>query len=120
MPKPKILVTGATGKTGAPTALKLLQVGFPVRALVHRDDARSTRLQSAGAEIVIGSLESIRDLKTAMRGVARAYFCPPLEPGTLRRATIFAAAAREAKLEAVVHLSQWLADPIHPAVHARE
>jgi NAD(P)H dehydrogenase (quinone) len=120
MPKPKILVTGATGKTGAPTALNLLKVGFPVRALVHRGDARSERLRSAGAEIVIGSLENIRDLETAMRGVARAYFCPPLEPGTLRRAAIFAAASRQAKLEAVVHLSQWLADAIHPALHARE
>jgi len=55
-----------------------------------------------------------------MRGVSRAYFCPPLEPGTLRRATNFAVAAQDAKLEAVVHLSQWLADPNHPAIHARE
>lgn len=120
MPRPKILVTGATGKTGTPTALKLLQLGFPVRALVHRSDVRSERLRSAGAEIVVGSLENLRDLETAMRGVARAYFCPPLEPGTVRRAALFAVAAREAKLEAVVHLSQWLADPIHPAAHARE
>jgi len=36
MAKPKILVTGATGKTGAPTALLLLRQGYPVRALVHR------------------------------------------------------------------------------------
>ena len=120
MPKPIILVTGATGKTGMPTALTLLQQGFPVRALVHSVDARANRLSSAGAEIVIGSLESYRDLETAMKGVARAYFCPPLEPGTLRRAALFAEAAREAKLEAVVQLSQWVADAAHPAVHSRE
>jgi NAD(P)H dehydrogenase (quinone) len=78
MSKPKILVTGATGKTGMPTALFLLQKGFPVRALVRRQDARATRLRDAGAEIVVGSLENFRDLERAMKGVARAYFCPPL------------------------------------------
>jgi len=41
-----------------------------------------------------------------MKGVVRTYFCPPLEPGTLRRAALFVAAAQEAKLEAVVQLSQ--------------
>jgi uncharacterized protein YbjT (DUF2867 family) len=120
MPKPMILVTGATGKTGTPATINLLKLGFPVRALAHRRDARSERLEAAGAEIVVGSLESLRDLESAMRGVSRAYFCPPLEPGTLRRASLFAVAAQEAKLEAVVHLSQWLADPTHPAAHARE
>ncbi|MGA7805940.1 NmrA family NAD(P)-binding protein, partial [Bradyrhizobium sp.] len=60
------------------------------------------------------------DLETAMKSVVRAYFCPPLEPGTLRRAALFAEAARDAKLEAVVQLSQWVADAVHPAVHSRE
>jgi len=120
MSKPKILVTGATGKTGVPTTLGLLAKGFPVRALVRKADLRAERLRDGGAEIVVGSLESYGDLERAMKGVARAYFCPPLEPGTLRRASLFAAAACEAKLEAVVQLSQWVADAVHPALHARE
>ncbi len=120
MPKPQILVTGATGKTGIPTTLGLLEKGFPVRALVRTADHRAGKLRERGAEIVVGSLESYRDLEIAMKGVVRAYFCPPLEPGTLRRAALFAAAAREAKLETVVQLSQWVADAVHPAVHARE
>ena len=120
MLKPKILVTGATGKTGGATTLQLLAKGYPVRAFVHQVDGRADQLRQAGAEIFPGSLEDLRDLTRAMQGVARAYFCPPLAPGTLRRATLFAAAAREAKLEAVVQLSQWVADPIHPAAHARE
>jgi NmrA-like family len=120
MSKPRILVTGATGKTGLPTALGLLEKGFPVRALVKTVDARAERLRAAGAEITCGSLENFRDLETSMQGVARAYFCPPLAPGTLRRATLFATAASEARLEAVVQLSQWVADGMHPAVHARE
>jgi NAD(P)H dehydrogenase (quinone) len=120
MPKPKILVTGATGKTGTPTVLGLLAKGFAVRAMVRALDPRSKRLADHGAEVMVGSLESYRDLVTAMKGVNRAYFCPPLEPGTLRRATLFAEAAREEKLEAVVQLSQWVADAVHPAVHSRE
>jgi hypothetical protein len=55
-----------------------------------------------------------------MAGVQRAYFCPPLTSGTLRRATLFAAAATEAKLEVVVILSQWLTDPTHRSLHASE
>jgi NAD(P)H dehydrogenase (quinone) len=120
MRKPKILVTAAAGKTGAATALLLLRKGFPVRALVRREDDRSRRLEEAGAEIAVGSMEDWADIESALKGVQRAYFCPPLEPGTLRRAAFFAAAAQEAKLEFVAVLSQWLADPLHPAVHARE
>ena len=120
MVKPTILITGATGKTGSAAALELLARGYPVRAMVHRQDERSARLQAAGAEVVVGSLEDIGDLTAAMAGVHRAYFCPPLQPGTLRLATLFAAAAQRARLEVVVALSQWVADPLHPAVHARE
>lgn len=120
MRKPLILVTGATGKTGAATIKQLLAQGYPVRALARRADERSARLRQAGAEVVVGSLEDATDLRTAMAGVQRAYYCPPLEPGTLRRAALFAAVALESKLEAVVVMSQWLADASHPAIHARE
>ena len=120
MTKPRILVTGATGKTGTPTVYQLIEQGFPVRALVRREDSRSAALARAGAEVVVGSLEDPIDLENAMRGVQRAYFCPPLEPGTLRRATLFAVAAQEARLETVVVLSQWLVDRSHVALHARE
>jgi NAD(P)H dehydrogenase (quinone) len=120
MSLPKILVTGATGKTGAATTIQLLKQGYPVRALVHRHDQRSEWLKNAGAEIKAGSLEDIADLRTSMVGIQRAYFCPPLDYGTLRRAMLFAVAAQEAKLEVVVALSQWLSDPLHPAIHSRE
>ena len=120
MHKPRILVTGATGKTGAPSTLLLRKKGYPVRAFVHKQDHRSDALKSAGAEIFVGSLEDPVDVREALRGVQRAYFCPPLAPGALRRATIFADAAQEGKLEAVVVLSQWLVDQTHLSIHARE
>jgi NAD(P)H dehydrogenase (quinone) len=102
------------------TAQLLLAKGFAVRALVHRLDGRSERLQKAGAEIAVGSLEELDQVLVAMAGVQRAYFCPPLAPGALRKAALFAVAARESRLEAVVALSQWLVDPAHHALHARE
>jgi NAD(P)H dehydrogenase (quinone) len=120
MRKPTILVTGAAGKTGGPTIAQLLAMGYPVRAFVRQADQRSERLASLGAQVVIGSLEDMTDLRTAMSGVQRAYFCPPLEPGTLRRASLFASAAQDAGLEVVVALSQWVASADHPAAHARE
>jgi uncharacterized protein YbjT (DUF2867 family) len=118
--RPAFLVTGATGKTGGATAAALLARGERVRALVHRADGRSERLCQAGCELVVGSLEDFDDLTAALDGVQRAYYCPPLLPGALRKTALFAEAARAARLEVVVALSQWLVDPTHRALHSRE
>ncbi|MFG1427969.1 NmrA family NAD(P)-binding protein [Roseixanthobacter glucoisosaccharinicivorans] len=42
-----ILIAGATGATGKVATQLLLNKGFSVRALVHRDDARSQALADA-------------------------------------------------------------------------
>src|SRR5215472_12912055 len=41
MIKPRIIVTGATGKTGSVVVSELLKAGYPVRAMVRREDGRS-------------------------------------------------------------------------------
>ena len=89
-----ILVTGATGDTGRPTAKELLKKGFRVRALARREDARSRELAALGAEIVYGDMMSLRDIRLAMEGVERAYFCFPLAEGLVEASVIFAQAAR--------------------------
>jgi NAD(P)H-binding len=119
MNKPRILVLAAAGRTGMPVALQLLDEGFPVTALVHQADQRSERLKAKGADIVVGSLTDINDMRTAMAGARRAYFCVPYEEGNLKAATIFTVVAAEQPLEAVVAMSQWLSNPNHPAVHTR-
>jgi NAD(P)H dehydrogenase (quinone) len=48
----KILVTGATGAIGATAVKTLLEMKVPVRALVHGEDARASRLSAQGAEVV--------------------------------------------------------------------
>ena len=55
MKYPKILVTGATGKTGRAVVEELLAKEVPVRALVHSRDARSAALARGGAEIVVAA-----------------------------------------------------------------
>ena len=118
--KPRILVTGATGKTSGQVATQLLAEGYPVRAYVRREDGRSARLKAAGAEIAVGDLADPQTLLEAMRGVQRSYFLPPFDPYMIQSASAFAVAAREARLESIVALSQWLANPEHPALATRQ
>lgn len=120
MSKPRILVLTAAGKTGMPVAFQLLDEGFPVTAFVHRADQRSERLKARGADIVVGSLTDITDMRTAMAGARRAYFCMPNEAGYLKAAAIFTVVAAEQQLENIVAMSQWLSNPHHPSVHTRE
>ena len=58
MLKPRILVTGATGRTGSVVVAELLKAGYPVRALVHREDGRSAWLKGQGAKIAAAAKES--------------------------------------------------------------
>ncbi len=120
MTKPKILVTSAAGHTGAAAVTQLLAKGFPVRAFVRQRDARSSALEKTGAEIAVGNLFDLRDLRRALVGVERAYYCPPFAPNVLNGTALFAIAAEEAKLEVVALMSQWNPHPSHPSVVTRE
>ena len=118
--KPRILVTSAGGRTGMPTALQLLEKGYPVRAFLRCNDHRAQRLKKAGAEIFLGDQYAVADMRRAMDGVQRAYHCAPTAPNALHFGTVFAAAAREAGIEHVVTLGQWLASSDHPSLFTRE
>jgi len=120
MSKPRILVTSAAGHTGSVVVTKLLDKGFPVRAFVHREDSRSERLRKAGAEIFVGNLFDMRDLKLSLVDVQRAYHCPPFAPNLLHGSMLFALAAEEAKLEVVALMSGWNPHPSHPSIVTRE
>ena len=45
MIKSRIIVTGATGKTGSVVVAELLKAGYPVRTMVRREDGRSAQLK---------------------------------------------------------------------------
>ena len=114
-----ILVTGAAGgtqgSTGRRVASLLMEQNIPVRALVHKLDARSDDLRKQGAEVAEGDLLNPASVQAAMRDVKRAYFTYPVADGLLEAATIFADAAREAGLELVVNNSQFQGTPGDPA-----
>jgi uncharacterized protein YbjT (DUF2867 family) len=120
MLKPKILVTGATGKTGSLIVAELLKAGYPVRAMVHREDGRSGRLKAQGVEIAVADMSDVERVADALKDVQRAYYCPPFDPYMIQGAVAFAVAARESKLDHIVGLTQWLSSPSHPALMTRQ
>ena len=101
-------VAGATGATGAQVAKLLLQRGHAVRALVHRHrhDERADALSSAGAEVVVGDLLDLDAVAAAVAGAQAGYFVYPIAPGLIEATAIFAQAAEEARLGAIVNMSQ--------------
>jgi len=105
-----ILVTGAAGgaqgSTGRQITALLLEKGVPVRAFVHKLDARSNALRELGVEVVQGDLLDPVSVRASLGGIKRAYFTYPVANGLLEATTIFAMAAREAETELVVNNSQ--------------
>lgn len=118
--KPKILITAANGHTGYPAAKELLRLGFPVRAFVRNPNTVKARdLKVLGAEIFVGDIEDIRDVRIALAGIERAYFIPTY-PNVLFQGTTFALVAEEMKLKHLVLLTQWLSSNSHPSVYTKE
>ncbi len=117
MPNP-ILITGAAGgqqgSTGRVIAMLLLDQGLPVRAFVHKIDARSGELRQRGAEIIEGDLLNPASVQAAMKDVRRAYFTYPVTDGLLEAASIFATSARDAGVSLVVNNSQFQGTPQDP------
>src|ERR1700687_3640347 len=120
MANTRLLVTGATGRIGGAVAAQLLERGVTTRALVHREDGRSARLQALGAEVVVADMFDIQQVQAALDGVDRLYFNPPYHPHALDSAVALAVAARRSGVKAVVALGQWLASPEHPALSTRQ
>src|ERR1700730_6862207 len=120
MIKTRIIVTGATGKTGSVVVSELLKAGYPVRAMVHREDGRSERLKAQGAEIAVADMGDVERVAEALEDVQRAYYCPPYDPYMVQGAVAFAVAAKEAQLEHIVGLTQWLAGPSDPSLMTRQ
>jgi NAD(P)H dehydrogenase (quinone) len=116
-----ILVTAANGHTGLPAAKELLSLGFKVRALVrNKKGAGAIELANLGAEIFVGDMNDIRDLRLALKDVQRAYFCSAVDRNTLFKIITFIIAAEEAKLEHVVYITQWLASEAHHSLITKE
>ena len=87
-----ILVTsaagGSQGATGRHVAGHLFERGVPVRAFVHKLDARSDRLRELGAEVVQGDLLDPVSVRSALQGIKRANFTYPVADGLLEATSL--------------------------------
>lgn len=101
-----VLITGATGDTGRAAVKEAIALGLSVRAMVHKEDARSKSLEALGAGIVFGDLLEINSIREAMREVKTAYFVWPVQPGLIHATVNFAQAAKETKVSTILNLSQ--------------
>ncbi|HEY0815397.1 MAG TPA: NmrA family NAD(P)-binding protein [Pseudonocardia sp.] len=106
VPQSTYLVTGAAGQTGRRTTRLLLDRGHTVRAFVRADDERARDLANWGAEVVVGDAFRLDDVSRALKGVRSAYFVYPIHPGLLEATAVFARAAADAGVQAVVNMSQ--------------
>lgn len=106
MNKQTFLVTGPTGATGSEVTRLLLDKGYAVRALVHREDSRSDALRALGAEIAVGDLLDFDTVAKALTGTDGAYFVYPIKPGLIQATAYFAQAAKEAGVKTIVNMSQ--------------
>ena len=72
---PKILVTGATGKTGGAVVTQLLAKGYPVRATFRVQDARSDLLQRRGAEVEVADIFDLPGINPATYDRRKSSSC---------------------------------------------
>jgi uncharacterized protein YbjT (DUF2867 family) len=62
---------------------------------VRREDGRSARLKSQGAEIASAEMSDVERVVDVPDDVQRAYYCPPIDPYTIQGAVVFAIAAKD-------------------------
>lgn len=118
--KQKILVTAANGNTGFPAAKELLRLGIPVRAFVRNPtNPKAQELKKLGAEVFVGDMEDIRDVRKALEGVEGAYFVPTY-PNVLFQGSTFISALEEMQTKHVVVLTQWLSSHSHFSRYTKE
>lgn len=101
-----VLITGATGDTGRAAVKESIKLGLSVRAMIRTKDHRAAALEQQDAEVVVGDLQKIDDIVSAMQGIDSAYLVYPVAPGLITATVYFAQAARETGVSSIVNLSQ--------------
>jgi uncharacterized protein YbjT (DUF2867 family) len=122
-----ILVTGANGYIASRLIPRLLELGYPVRALAREPERLRGRAWLPRVEVLRGDTAGEADLARALQGVHTAYYLihsmasgrgyTRLERESARR---FASAAEAAGVQHIIYLGG-LADPgdLHLAAHMR-
>ncbi|HEY7050075.1 MAG TPA: SDR family oxidoreductase [Jatrophihabitantaceae bacterium] len=107
-----ILVTGATGNTGAPLVDRLVERGADVLAMVRRP-ADASRLPE-NVTPVVADFDDAASLAAALGGTDRAYLVTPSSEQAQAQQERFADAAVAAGVQHLVVLSQLASDEHSP------
>jgi uncharacterized protein YbjT (DUF2867 family) len=99
-----LLISGATGRTGAELARLALARDVAVRALV-RDAAKGAALERAGAQVAVGDFGDPAALARAFEGVERAFLMMANAANQFEMERAFIDAAKRAGVARVVKLS---------------
>jgi uncharacterized protein YbjT (DUF2867 family) len=93
----------------------LLASGQPVRAMLHRDDARAEALRESGAQVVVGDLTNPVDVAAALDGVTRVFFSMSVSASYLEATAVVCSLAAElGGLEVLVNMSQMTVSQMTP------
>jgi uncharacterized protein YbjT (DUF2867 family) len=109
----KILITGATGNTGAEVVRQLLAAGHPVRVLVH--SAESAKKLPGGVETMVGDFDDTATLERAFTGVDAVYALTPVNPKSVEWMRRLVEIAKRTGVWRFVKLSGMTAGPDSPA-----
>jgi uncharacterized protein YbjT (DUF2867 family) len=100
-----ILITGATGLTGAELVRRLSAKGIPSRALVRNLVKAQQLALLPNVEVAVGDMAQPDSMTEALRGVDRAMVISSSDPTMVETQSTFIDAARKAGVQHVVKLS---------------
>jgi uncharacterized protein YbjT (DUF2867 family) len=115
----KILVTGATGTTGAELVRQLTAAGHVVRALVHGAEA-AKKLPQRNVETVEGDYDDAASLAQAFEGIESIYALTPVHPKQVEWMRALIDAAKRAGVRRFVKHSAMTAGPDSPSALIRD
>ncbi|GAA1905854.1 NAD(P)H-binding protein [Lapillicoccus jejuensis] len=99
-----VAITGVTGDVGGRTLGMLREAGVPVRGIVRRPE-QARDLESRGIEARIADLGDRAATTAALEGVDRLFLVTAATPQQQVHGTTAVQAARDAGVQALVHLS---------------
>lgn len=115
----KILVTGATGTTGAEVVRQLTAAGHTVRVLVHNAEA-AKKLPQKNVEIAKGDYDDAANLAQAFKGIESVYALTPVNPKQVVWMRDLIDAAKRAGVKRFVKQSGMTAGPDSPSALIRD
>jgi uncharacterized protein YbjT (DUF2867 family) len=114
MPKPSILITGASGNIGRELTKQLSAQGIRFWAMARSTKAAAPLATLNGAEIVAGDFNNSASLANVVKDVERAFLLTNSSEQAETQQTQFVDMALQAGVKHIVKLSQWAADKDSP------